>query len=99
MYEPRGRRNGAQGWGSQSNFEYLCVIRADGDGTETQDGTHRIFRKERTSETALVRGRDMGELSSQLKGTAPLLKIELRLFRLNKSVLQEETAGIEDWLD
>lgn len=56
---------------------HLCGIRADGDGTETQDGTYRIFRKKRTSETALVRGGDMGELNSQLEGTAPLLKPNL----------------------
>lgn len=34
---------------------HLCVIRAKRDGTETQDGTYRIFRKKRTSETVWLR--------------------------------------------
>lgn len=31
---------------------HLCVIRADEDGIDTQDGTYRICRKKRTPEIA-----------------------------------------------
>ena len=33
---------------------HVYVIRAGGDGIETQVGTYRIFRKKRTSETTLA---------------------------------------------
>lgn len=44
---------------------HVCMIRADGDGVGIQDGTYRIFRKKKTSETALAGGGGMEELSSR----------------------------------
>lgn len=78
---------------------HVYVIRANADGIEIQDGTYRIFRKKRTSETALAGDGDMGELSSQLTGKASLLKPNIGCSGESKGVLQEVTSCTEGWLD
>lgn len=65
---------------------------------ETQDGTHRIFRKKKTSETALAgggKGHGRVELPTQGNNLFVVPKAKHRLLGGSEGELQEKTAGTE----